>query len=233
MLSWGLVVSIELLVIIGVVFISVLLVIIFFIPEEKKRKRKKKKAQEQPSVDASNWELKVSRLEKHIHSLRNEILDFQKGEKDHEKQLVVEHVKVKKLQEKLSQERQWYEKEKGSIDKKGKEFQVLKTELVDVQENYSKAHSANLRFEHQIKEYQEQVDSLNEQRRVIEEESNQLTAKVKNDQQEIARLRKENIQLAKKREDVNWIAKVEYERVEKLLKEKEKELDRVTKTKKE
>lgn len=220
--------SIELLVVIGIIFISILLAVVFLIPGEQKRKKKKRKTQEQPVVEEKDWEQKVSRLEKHNHSLREQILDFQKGEKVFEKQLMVERVKVKKFREKLAQERLWHEKEQDSIDKKGKDFQELKVELIDIQESYSKAHSANLRFEHQVKELQDQVDSLNGRRRVVEEENTQLTAKVKNDQRDIAYLKKENIQLEKKKEDVNWIAKTEYQRVEKLLKEKEKELVRVT-----
>ena len=220
--------SVELLVIIGIIFISILLAVVFLIPGEKKRKKKKGRVQEQPVVDEKDWEQKISRLEKHIHSLRDQILDLQKGEKETEKQLMVERVKVKKFQEKLSQERQWHEKEQGSIDKKGRDFQELKVELIDIQESYSKAHSANLRFEHHVKELQDQLDLLNERRRAIEEENTQLTAKIKNDQQKMAQLKKENIQLKKKKEDVNWIAQTEYQRVEKLLKEKEKELDRVT-----
>ncbi len=220
--------SVELLVIIGIIFISILLAVVFLIPGEKKRKKKKGKVQEQPVVDEKDWEQKISRLEKHTYSLRDQILDLQKGEKETEKQLMVERVKVKKFQEKLSQERQWHEKEQGSIDKKGRDFQELKVELIDIQESYSKAHSANLRFEHQVKELQDQLDLLNERRRAIEEENTQLTAKIKNDQQKMAQLKKENIQLKKKKEDVNWIAQTEYQRVEKLLKEKEKELDRVT-----
>jgi len=226
-------VSIELLVIIGIIFITSLLVIVFFIPGEKKIKKKKMKVQDQPLVDEKEWVQKISRLEKHIHSLRDKICEHKNREKDHEKQLMVEGVKTKKLQEKLSQERQWHEKEQGSIDKKGKEFQELKAELIAMQESYSKAHSANLRYEHQVKELQTKIDSLNEQRRTDEEENDLLTANVKNDKQEIAQLKKENIQLAKKKEDINWIAKTEYERIEKLLKEKEKELDRITRTKKE
>jgi len=229
-------VSIELLVIIGIIFISILLGVIFLIPGERKKKKEKKRKKEidnQPSENEKILELKISRLEKHIQSLHNEILDLQKRDKDHEKQAMVQNVKVKKLQEKISQERQWHEKEQSGIDKKGKEFQKLKTELIDVQEGYSKAHSSNLRFEYQMKELQGQVDSLNEQRRTVEEENVQLTAKNKNDKQEIAHLKSENVKLAKKNENVDWVAKTEYQRVEKLLKEKEKELDRVARNKKE
>jgi len=226
-------VSIELLVIIGIIFIAILLAVVFIIPSERKKEKKKKKVQDPPLVDEKEWVQKISRLEKHIHSLRDEIREYQNREKDHDKQLIIEGVKTKKLQEKLSQERRWHQKEQGSIDKRGKEFQEMKTELIAIQEIYSKAHSANLRYEHQVKELQGKIDALNEQRRTNEEENDQLQAQVKNNKQEIVELKKENIQLQKKKEDIHWIAKTEYERVEKLLKEKEKELDRITRTKNE
>jgi len=78
-------VSIELLVIIGIIFISILLVVVFFIPGEKKKKKEKKEKKEihdQLPADEKDWELKISRLEKHIHSLRDKILDLQSHEKD-------------------------------------------------------------------------------------------------------------------------------------------------------
>jgi len=138
-------VSIELFVIIGIVFITILLAAIFLIPVDEKSKKRKKKSQDDPSVELKGFEQKVLRLEKYIQSLRGEIPDYQKKEKDNDKQLIVERVKVKKLQEKLTQERQWHEKEQTGIDKRGKECQQLKAELMDVQESFSKAHSANLK----------------------------------------------------------------------------------------
>jgi len=99
--------------------------------------------------------------------------------------------------------------------------------LLKVQENNSKEHSANIRLEHERKESKQQLDSLNEQRRSIEAEKGQMAAKIENNRNEIVQLKKENAVLSKKEEDVNWITKSEYERVAKLLKEKEKELDRI------
>ena len=217
---------VEFLLVIGILFIAILIGIIFFIPSESKQKKNKKKAAVEPSVSQGDWEQRVSRLENHIQSLRNQILDSVKKAKSDEKELMVERVKVKKLQEKLSQERQWHTKEQESIDKRSRELQQMKAELVNVQENFSKAHSLNLQLDHKVKDLEEQSKLLNDQRRLTEGENTQLKTKMDEHRKEIAHLKKENMELSKKKEDAQWIAKSEYERVVNLLKEKEKELDR-------
>jgi chromosome segregation ATPase len=212
----------------GIIMILVLLAVLFLIPTKIKGKKKKKKQPQELTPQEEEFKGKISRLEKHIHSLRDEILTFQKEEKVHEKALAIEKAKVKKFQEKLSQEREWHEKEQNTIDKKGKEFQQIKQELLKVQENFSSEHSANLRLNNELKEMKQQNDTLNEKRRAAEGENAQLNAKLENNRREIALLKKENAGLAKKKEDLSWIAKPEYERVLTLLKEKEKELERVS-----
>ena len=144
-----------------------------------------------------------------------------------EKQLLVEKAKAKKFQEKLSQERQWHEKEQSTVDKKGKEFQQLKKELSKIQEISSKEHALNLRLEKGLKELKGENDALNQKRRAVESENAQLKAKMDNYRRETAQLKKENAELNKKKEDVSWIAKSEYERVARLLKEKEMDLERI------
>ena len=61
----------------------------------------------------------------------------------------------------------------------------------------------------------------------LEAENAQLKAKLENNQKEITSLRKENMELSKRKEDASWVAKSEYERVEKLLREKEKEMEKL------
>lgn len=221
--------SSEFLAVSGIIFILIFLGVVFYIPSERKVKKKKKKNSPvvEPVQVQKDWEQRALRLEKHIQSLRDEILVLQKGEKVIEKHLVVEKVKVKKLQEKLSQEREWHKREQESIDKKGSEFQQLKMELVNVQEIFSNEHAANLRFENQVKELKEGNDALTERRRTVEGENAKAKAKIENNKKEIVQLKKENTQFKKKKEDTSWIAKSEYERVERLLKEKEKELARI------
>jgi len=225
--------SVELFAIIGVIFISLLLITIFFIPSEKKFKKKKIKPEINLTDELRDMEQKVLRLDKHIQSLRSEILEYKNKEKANDKQLMIERVKMKKLQEKLSQERQWHEKEQGSIDKKGKEFQQCKSDLIEAQESFSKEHSANIRNEQKIKELEQGNSSLTDQRRKVESENNQLSTKVESYRKEIAQLKRENIQLEKKNNDVSWIAKTEYDRVVNQLKEKEKQLERLNRENKE
>ncbi len=217
---------------VGIALIFVSLGIIFFMPSEQRAKKKKRKklksiAQE-PNLIQERLEQKIAQLEKQIGALRSETSSFDKKEKEQARLLMVEQVKVKKFQEKLSQEREWKKREKGNIDKKGKVFEKLKKELIEVQENFSKAHGKNLRFERKVGELQKENHALLEQRRSLEGENTQLKTKGDSDRREIATLKKDNARLVKKKEDEQWVAKSEYNRVSKLLKEKEKELERIS-----
>ena len=174
-----------------------------------------------------DWEETALRLEKRGHALKEEAGLLEKKEKDLEYQLTVEKVKVKKLQEKLSQEREWHQKEQGAMDGKGKEFARVKEELNKVQENFSHEHMENLRQKGDIQELKQQIESLNGQRRSAESEGAQVKARLENQRKELAQLKAENMELKKKKEDTVWVAKSDYERLERSLREKEKELERV------
>ena len=219
--------TVEFLLIVGVVLILILLGIIFLIPGEKKGKKMKKKLQEELMQQKKDLEQKVSRLEKHIRSLHDRILALQKSEKENEKELMVERVKVKKFQEKLSQEREWHKKEQNAIDKREKEFRQLRAELEKIQESFSGEHALNIRLERELNNFKQQNDSLNDQRRMIEGENARLKAKGENDKKEIAHFKRDVAQLSKKNEDAQWIAKSEYDRIARLLEQKEKELRRM------
>ena len=219
--------TVELLLVVGVVLILILLGIVFLIPGEKKGKKVKKNLQEELIQQKKDLEKKAASLERPVRSLREKILAYQKAEKTNEKTLMVERVKVKKFQEKLSQEREWHNKEQNVIDKREKEFRQLRTELEKIQESFSKEHTLNIRLEREMKDFKRQNDSLNDQRRMNEGENARLKAKGENDKKEIAHLKRDIAQLSKKNEDVRWIAKSEYDRVSRLLEEKEKELRRM------
>ena len=212
----------------GIIMILILLGVLFLIPTKTKKEKKAKNKQVTANPLEEELRTKIARLEKHIQSLHEEIQSFQNAAKDQEKNLIVEQAKVKKLQEKLSQEREWHQKEQSAIDKKGSEFLQLKQELLKLQELFSSEHAANLRFAHEVQELKRDNDSLNGQRRAMESEMAQVKARMENQRVENTRLKQENTELQKKKEDVNWIAKSEYDRVSRLLKEKEKELERIS-----
>ena len=72
-----------------------------------------------------------------------------------------------------------------------------------------------------------ELEGLHSGRRAAESEIAQLKAKNENYRQEIADLRKENMELTKKKEDTKWIAKADHDKLQQTLREKEKELERI------
>jgi len=219
--------TIEVLLALGVLFILFLLGVVFLIPAEKRDKKSKKKQHEELVHRKKELEEKVARLNKHTRTMRDRILKYQKNEKEHEKVMMVEHVKVKKLQEKLSQEREWHKKEQGAVDKNEKELRQLKADLTKAQESFSKEHTLNIRLEREIKEFKQQNDALVERCRAADNERDQAKAKGEADRKEIAQLKKEVARLTEETDDKQWVAKMEYDRVVKLLEQKQKELQRM------
>jgi len=200
---------------------------VLLMPQGKRRKPKKKKMPVESQENNKDFEEVIQRRDRLIRSLKQNIAALEKEKSEMDKQFVIEKAKTKKFQEKLSQERGWHEKEQDSVDKKNKEFQQLKQEFSRLQDNFSKEHVVNLKLDHNVKDLSLEIDSLKETRRSLESENNELNMKTTIYRSEIAHLKKDVAVLTKKKDDTAWIAKSEYIKVEKLLKEKEKELERV------
>lgn len=211
----------------GLIFILILLIVLLAVPTGKKSQKKKGKQPPLPSDQEKEWLTKIAGLHKHIHSLQEEIASLKNDAKAKDKQLAVENVRVKKLQEKLGQERQWQKKEQQILDKRSEEFQQLKNELLKIQAQLSHEHALNLKLESEGRELKQHYDALQEKRRSLESRNAQLEAKNESLERETARLRQENAELRKEKEDTAWIAKSEYDKIHLLLKEKEKELERL------
>ena len=219
--------SIEFIIVgIAIILIFTLLVVLLLMPSENKKK-KKKKVQEEVQNMHKEWEPLVTKMESQIQGLHRHMDTLEKDKKRLEKEIAIEQAKNTKLVEKLSQERKWHEQEEQSVDKRTREFKTLKEDLLKVQENYSKEHASNLKLQNEINELKLSFDSLNEQRRTMDTENAQLKAKLDSYRRDLLALKKENAELTKKKEDTVWVAKSEYQRLELLFKEKEKELERI------
>ena len=210
-----------------VIFILFLLLIIFLIPSPDKNKQKRAKKEAQSKEPEKDWPVIVGKLEKQASSLRLEITSLEKKLKDTEKHLAVEGAKVKALQEKISQERQWLQKEEGLLDKQGKEVQQTKSDLLKAQEHLEKEHAIALRLDRELKDLKIEYDTLNNQRRAAEADNSQLKATVERSLNEIREIKKENAELKKKKEDTVWVAKSEYDALEEEWKQVKIELDRI------
>jgi len=210
---------------IGIVLILILLAVIFLIPAEiaiRERRRKKGQAEQQ-----KDWEKIASHNERHVKSLRQEIEGNQNKIKDLEKR--VEHLQAEKnkMDEKITQERGWRDKEKVDVDKKSQEINSLKKELHSLQETVTKEHSQYIKLDKLSQEQKKENSVLNDERRALDAQNAQLKNMIEQYRQEIADLKSQIIELSKKKEDTAWVAKSDYVKLEQKLKENEKILERI------
>ena len=210
---------------IGIIFIIMLLSIVLTTPVKKRIKKKKESLEETPVQ--KDWKDTSLKLEGHIHALRLKLDQAEKKETMYEKQLNLEKEKVAKLQEKIQQERQWIEKEQKAVDKSAKEIKDLKEEVIKVQDQFAKEHAMTIRLEHDLQEQKTQSADLLHVKRTLESENTVLKNKTDEQRREIAQLKGEIAELTKKKEDTSWVAKSDYQKLEGLLAQKEKELERM------
>lgn len=210
----------------AVLFIFLLICVIFLMPTDVKRQRKKRKL-EGLSQEQKDWKNVSLKLENLVSKLRAEIEESQRQQVEFEKRILIEQEKYKKLHEKLSQERKWQQKEFEKTDKFGDEIKGLKQEIISAQESFASERSSTLKLKHKLDEIEKELREVNDRRREAEAEN--ASFKTKNDDYkiQIASLTKENAELKKKHDNLEWVAKSEYDRVVKEFKEKQKEFERL------
>ncbi len=193
--------------------------------DKKARKRERKVLEKDP--EEKGWEQATLRLEKHIVSLREKIAEFEKREKQHEKNLLVERHHVKHLKEKLAQEKNWRQQERSTLDASDQEFDRIKKDLLHTQRELENGHGEKLRLERELTEAKWELDALNQEKRQLSAKVMNLEANLDFFKKESAELKKTNAQLAKQTNEMDWIAKTEYDKLDQLYKQKEKELERI------
>jgi hypothetical protein len=221
--------SLKLLILISLFLVFALLYVLLFVPGEYRKARKKKKESAALPNEAQKKELDDlrARFEKQIQHLKHDISGWERKDTLKEKELLLEKAKTEKFKEKILQERGWHEKEQGEIERRGKELQELKKELLQYQENYAHEHSQVIKLSHEVDDLKREFSVQSDQRRGAEAEAAMLKTKLDESRHEVVQLKRENIELNKKKEDTQWVAKSEVARLERMLIEKDKELERV------
>ncbi len=209
----------------GIILVVVLLGILFVVPSDKNKKKKsKRQIQQEQDSQKTDWAEVVLKLEKHIVSLRAEISTLKQGDKDSQKKILIEQEKGVRLQEKLLQERGWKKKEEEDAQRRKSELIHQQEHLKSLERNLEHEHIERLRLEKSMKASQQALEEQSEKRRILEMELQTTKATSDRYRQEINDLKAINAKLSKQHEDTTWIAKSEYVKIEKALKEKEKEL---------
>jgi len=216
--------SIDLFALLGIVFIVVLLIVLFFIPTEKTKGKAFKKRRVKSDQQGKDWRAVSLQLEKHIYGLRREIETEQNRVKGMERDLLVQKEKYKHLQEKLDQERQWQKKDREDQNRKGQEIAQLKQDLKKSEQSLTKEHGLRLKRERELKQSQEHAQDADQKRHELEVQLARAKTDYKDLQEQITVLRLENNQLKRKHDEATFVAKSDYERLEKKLKATEREL---------
>ena len=215
----------NLLVALGVFLAVVLLIILSFYPSGERKKKRQRNPEELENI--KDWEAACHRLEKYIVNLKNDIATLQKTEKANLKELEQEKTKYNKLAERLTQEKGWREKEQSSFSKINNETEQLKRELIAAEQNLEKKHGHTLKIERDLKDTKFELEKIVIEKRSLVTQVATLETSLKQFRGELLELKKANAELVKKSDESNWVAQAEYDRVSKLLKEKDKELQRV------
>ncbi len=215
--------------VVGIILVTailILLVVMFLLPTDEKSK-KKKQSKLEPTEKEKDLEAKIVHLEKHNNSLKIEIDQLQNQQRAKEKQIAGQQEEMKDLQEKRAQEKSWREKEQDAIDKRNKEAQQFKQERLKLEQSIEEEHAVRLRSEHEFRELKKEYEIANTERRAQAAKILSYETTLAQNKSELAELKRANAKLKEKNEATVWIAKPEYDKLEALLKEKEKEIERL------
>lgn len=208
-----------------------LAVTVYNMPVEKRRKRKTKTAALSPDLKQKEeeWEEKKVRYESQISGLKREMERLNAEMKRKDEEVLSEKAHVKKIQEKLEQERGWRNKEEEDIQKlKGSEIR-LKDLLAQAEETLSQEHAHKIRVQRELDELKRTKVALTEENRKQSVQILDLDKTLKETQKNLRETKWQNNELSKKKEAEQWVAKYDYDAVVDKLRDKEREIVRLQK----
>ncbi|MCR4338120.1 MAG: hypothetical protein NUV91_09985 [Candidatus Omnitrophica bacterium] len=209
---------------IGIFLIILLLAVLLFTPHERKEDSKKVP---ESSDETKDWKATSLKLEKHIQALRQKNIDSEKHGKDLERELVIQQEKYQQLQEKLKVQKSWQEKEDAEFEKHKKEIFHLREVINQTESKLNEEHGERLRLDRRNRDVEQESATMKDVIRSLESEVAKLKAQADGYRQQIQELRSENAKLSKQHDDKVWVAKSEYQKLEGLYQESEKEINKL------
>ncbi|MBF0489752.1 MAG: hypothetical protein HQL15_03930 [Candidatus Omnitrophica bacterium] len=220
-------------ILVGLIVLGILGWIIYTMPSESttKAKKKVKELKSQVASDSAakleasrDWKVIAERWEKQNNNLIGELEKIKMHQKDLEKQISSQKDHDKNLVDKLSQEKSWREKEQVNLDKAKANEKELKAQLIRTESDLEKEHSSRIRLEQQIAELKSKLDVSQDEKRASNTKANSLETTLLQANKDLKELRDQNKELSKRKADIQWVAKSDYDELNKKLKAKEQEL---------
>jgi len=213
---------------IGVVGFCVLMAFAIFIyqlPPEKMPKRKVKPPP--PPVKEKDWEGIAKRWEKNIDLLQNDIDALKKERKSFMDKLADNDKVIREQTEQLAREKAWREKETQIMNKVKNVDHELKDDIKKLEKTIDEEHSLRLRLEREIQDFKIKTGKLTDTERSLTVKVMALEKELDIANKELRELKKTNVELKKQREDIQWVAKSDYDDIAMKFKKAESELARL------
>jgi len=214
----------------GVVMVFILLGVLLLIPSEKRLRKKKRNSAKKGSDSAKDWKDAALKLERHIHALRQEISVLQKRDQASERKSLVQEHKYEKLKQKIAHQKGWKEKEGVDLEKKTNEVIQLRTDLKQTEHHLQSEHGQRLKLERAVKSLEGEVEQLTERNQSQDQELDK--SRIQNDEyrKQVNELKAETAHLKKEKVDTTFVARSDFEKVERELKVSLRELERLRKS---
>lgn len=209
----------------GFVVLMGLVLFIYRLPSEKFRR---KRVTPPPPVKEKDWEAISKRWEKQNSVLNNEIESLKKERKVFAERIEDDRKIVQEQIEQLAREKAWREKESLVVEKVKNVDHELKEELRKSQNALNEEHSVKLRMDIELQESKITISKLKEEIRALTVKVMAIERESDAANKELRELRRTNTELKKQKEDIQWVAKTDYDEVVLKLKKVESELGRLT-----
>lgn len=214
--------------------LMVLAIVIYKLPSDPEvRAKKKKKTASMPdpqAVDAGkDWKPIAERWERNNQSLQGEIEKMKMGQGKAQQLIDKLKSETKDLAEKLALEKGWREKEQATLEKFKHHEKDFKDQIFRTEADLEKEHSNRLRMEREWQDIKIKYEQMLEEKRQLSVKTSSQQTTLEANAREIRELKDENAKLKEKREDIQWVAKSEFDDLKRAFAAKEQELARLKK----
>jgi chromosome segregation ATPase len=210
----------------GFVILMSFAIFIYQLPPEKMPKRKVKPPP--PPVKEKDWEAIAKRGEKNLNLLQNDIDALKKERKSFMEKISDSEKVIREQEEQLGREKAWREKETLIMNKVKNTDHELKDDIKKLEKTLDEEHSLRLRLERDLQEFKIKAGKLTDQERSLTVKIMTLEKELEVASKELRELKRTNSDLKKQKEDIQWVAKSDYDELAMKLKKVESELGRLT-----
>ncbi len=220
----------DLIIVFSILCVIVFIVFAIFFPAEEHRRRKYRRIEpsEEPlSKEDKKWQEAAFRLKEYVARYKQEVNDLQREQQRLKDRLREEEQTGQKFEEKLKREKQWLTEQESSLDRRTKEMRQVKMELTKAQTDREHEYSLRLAADREKKDIQADLEKLTKEKNDLLLKVTNLEFTLKTQKEEITELRKITTSLQKKKDEEQWIAKSEFDKLEQQLKQKEKEIQKL------